>query len=318
MNRFGSSLVVVALGLGLLVGTSGCELQKCETDEGEEALCAKSLKRYVGSDVRPAALPYTSGMDLSVDGVYGDIHVVEGTSGEVSVVFEPFNYRAHDAEAQARDELENNLDLSVEDTGDAIVVTTGRHGATTGLGAEIFVHLPPEFDGALVLANESDGTINPGDIDAGFVGEAWAVDVSTNSLGDCNIDSEGSVVSTRAHCDGTIVALGISDDVDILSTGFKDDVSVVLRSVAGADAGGSITSSDGNIDVAFPSEADFTVQAQSSDDATVSASSFDLGCMADVAADSAKSYTCGAGGPNFVVTAGTDGGPSAVTLGYTP
>ena len=316
MNRFGSLLVVVALGLGSLVGTSGCELQKCETETGDQALCAKSLKRYVGSDVTPAALPYTSGMDLTVDGMYGDINVVEGTSGEVSVVFEPFNYRAHDAEEQARDEMENNLDLSFEDTGDAIVVTTGRHDATNGLGAEIFIHLPPEFDGALVLANDSDGPLNPGDIDAGYVGAAWSVDVSTNSLGHCNIDGEASVISTRAHCDGTIVATGVSDDVDIVSTGFKQNVNVVLRSVAGADAGGSITSSDGDISVSFPDGADFTVQAQASDDATVSASSLDVTCMAAVAAESSKSYTCGAGGPNFVVTAGTDGGPSAVTLSY--
>jgi hypothetical protein len=318
MNRFGSSLVVVALGLGSLVGTSGCELQKCETEDGEEAFCAKSLKRYVGTDVRPAALPYTSGMDLTVDGMYGDIHVVEGTSGEVSVVFEPFNYRAHDAEDQARDEMVNNLDTYFDDTGDAILVTTGRRDATTGLGAEIFVHLPPEFDGALVLMNDSDGSINPGDIDAGFVGAAWAVDVSTDSLGDCTIDSEGSVVSTRARCDGTIVATGISDDVDIASTGLNDEVSVVLRSVAGADAGGSIMSSDGDIDVAFPAGSDFSVQAQASDDASVAAASLDDACMAAVAAESSKSYTCGAGGPNFVVTAGTDGGSSSVRLSYEP
>src|ERR1044072_1766962 len=106
MTRFGSTLVVVAFGVVSLVATSGCELQKCETEDGEEALCAKSLTRFEGNEVTPDPLPYTAGTNLTVHGNYGDIEVVEGTPGEVSVVFEPFNYRAHDAEDDARDELE--------------------------------------------------------------------------------------------------------------------------------------------------------------------------------------------------------------------
>jgi len=317
MHRFGSSLLLVTVFLVSLAGTSGCEAQNCETDEGEDAVCAKSLTRFNGADITPDPLPYTAGTDLRVDGIYGNIRVVEGSAGEVSIKLEPFNYRAYDAEDAARDELENNFDYSFDDEGDAIVVTTGRHDATNGLGADITVYLPPAFDGALVLDNDSNGAVNPGDIDADFVASAWSVDVSTDSLGDCDIDAGGSVVFTRAHCDGAISVTGVVDQVDIASTGLGGDVSVSLASVSGSEAGGTITSEDGDIEVAFPSGSDFTVQAQSTEDGTVSASELDDACIAATAAETAKSYTCGDGGPSFVVTAGTDGvGPSSVTLEY--
>jgi hypothetical protein len=256
-------------------------------------------------------------MDLAVHGNYGDIDVVEGAQGEVSIVLEPFNYRAHDAEDDARDELENNFDYSFETSGNAIIATTGRHDATNGLGADITVFLPPEFDGVLVLQNHSDGPINPGDIDADTVGAAIAVDVSTDSLGDCSVSAAGSVLSARVHCDGEIDVSGVSNQVDIASTGLEGPVSVTLWAVDGAAAGGSITSEDGDIDVAFPA-GDFTVQAQATEDGSVTSELGDA-CVEAVASESAKSYTCGAGGPNYVVTAGIDGvGPSSVGLSASP
>ncbi|HEX6276583.1 MAG TPA: DUF4097 family beta strand repeat-containing protein [Polyangiaceae bacterium] len=314
MRHFGSSLVLLAVGVGSLVGASGCELQECETEEGKSALCAKSLTRFVGEEERQT-LPYTAGTDLTVNGIYGEINLFAGTAGEVEVVFEPFNYRAHDAEDAARDELENNFDRSFELSSGALVVTTGRHDATNGLGSNIDVYLPPEFDGAIVVRNDSDGPVNPGKIDVEFVGAAWSVDVSTDDLGDCNIDGSDSVVSTRAHCDGAITVTGVSDEVDIASTGLSGDVAVVMTAIASAESGGSIMTEDGDIDLTFPADAEFSVQAQSTEDGRVSAASLDEACIGDVAAESAKSYTCGAGGPNFVVTAGTDGvGPSSVSL----
>src|SRR5262245_50238561 len=101
--RFGSSIVFF-VGLGLLVGRRVCELQRCDTEDGEHAIRLKSLKRYAGSEVTLDPIPYTAGTNRTVDGMYGDIEMVEGTAGEVSVVFDPFNYRAHDAEDEARDE----------------------------------------------------------------------------------------------------------------------------------------------------------------------------------------------------------------------
>jgi hypothetical protein len=250
-------------------------------------------------------------MDLTVNGNYGDINVVEGTAGEISVMFEPFNYRAHDAENDARDELENNFDWSFEVSGNAAVVTTGRHDATNGLGADVTVFLPPEFDGALTLRNDSDGAINPGDIDVDTAGAATLVDVSTDSLGDCSISAAGTVVNTHAHCDGEIHVSGVSNQVDIDSTGLAGFVSLSLWTVEGPDVGGLITTEDGDIDVTFP-DGDFTITAEASADGTV-ASSLGDSCVEAVGSESAKSYTCGAGGPTYVIAAGQDGGGS-VTL----
>jgi hypothetical protein len=307
--------MLFALGTGSLVGASGCEVQSCENEEGESAVCFKSLTRYIGAEIEPEPLPYAAGTNLTVNGNYGDITLEEGSAGEVSVVIEPFNYRAHDAEEQARDEIENNFDYSFEASGGAIVVTTGRHDATNGLGAAVTVYLPPEFDGAIVLQNQSDGAVNPGNITARFVGGATSLDMSTDSLGDCYVSADGGILSTTAHCDGTVVAQFVSDHVDIESTGLEGSILVTLSSVAGQNAGGSITSEDGSIEVVFPPGGAFSVQAQSTEDASVDGDALDGVCEASAAAETAKSYTCGAGGPNYVVTAGTDGvGPSGVTL----
>jgi len=315
MNRFRPSLLLSLLGFASLFGTSGCELQKCETDEGESALCLKSLTRYVGTDITPEPLAYTTGMDLTVDGIYGDINVVEGTPGEVAVVIEPFNYRAHDAEDAARDEIENNFDYSFQPSGNAIAVTTGRHDSTNGLGAKITVWLPPEFDGSLELHNDSDGPVNPGDIDADFVGAAWAVDLFTDSLGDCSVSAEGTVVVTVAQCDGVVQALGVSNSLDIASTGLSGGAVVSLVSITGAEAGGSVVSDDGDIDVSFPSGANFSVQAQATAEGIVESDLPEPECVSAIAAENSKSFTCGTGGPSYTVTAGVDGvGESSVEL----
>jgi hypothetical protein len=220
-------------------------------------------------------------------------------------------------EDAARDEIENNFDYSFEDDGEGIVATSDRHDSTNGLGADITLFLPPEFDGALVLRNDSDGPVNPGEIEAAFVGQASSVDVSTESLGDCSIDASGSVLFTRAHCDGAIVASGVSDEVDIASTGLSGDIDVTFAEISADSPGGNIESEDGDISVDFPNGASFTVQAESSEDGAVSAGPLDDACVGAAAADTAKSYTCGDGGPNYVVTAGTDStGPSSVGLDY--
>jgi hypothetical protein len=137
-------------------------------------------------------------MDVTVDGIYGSIETDFGPTGEVSVVFEPFNQR--ECAEKALEEMENNLDTSFEESEDAIVVRTVRHGATKGLGADITVFLPPEFDGALVLQNQGDGLLGSG-IDVVNAGNAQSVDVSNEKDGSCYLTGNG-VPSTRARCAG--------------------------------------------------------------------------------------------------------------------
>jgi hypothetical protein len=291
-------------------------VQSCKDDAGNDATCAKSLKRYTTDAIKPAAIAYSAGTDVVVRGIYGKIRTVAGDAGEVTVTFEPFDYRAYDAEAAARDELTNDFDYSFEETEEGIVATTDRHDSKTGLGADVTVFLPPEFSGALVLANASDGPVNPGDIAAQFVGEAKSVDVSTAHLGACTVAGAASVVSTRAHCDGVIKASGVTDDVDIASTGLSGDVSVVFGAIDDGAVGGDITNEDGNVTVDFPSGASFSVQAQASA-GSVEASPLDAVCAVAGTAKTARSYTCGDGGPTYVVTAGTDSvGDSSVALKF--
>jgi len=306
----------VLFGCVTLAGTAGCEVQKCETDDGKDATCLKSEKRYEGAAIEPDALPYTPGTDITVHGVYGKIRVVEGNAGEVGVTFEPFDYRAYDAEDAARDEIENKFDYVFEDTG-SILAASGRHDSTNGLGADITLHLPPEFDGALVLKNDSDGPLNPGDVRADYVASAISVDMSTDSLGDCTVTGAPSVLFTKARCDGTITVKNVVDQVDLVSKGLGGDIAVTLADVTADSPGGIVRSEDGDVNVTFPSGASFAVQAQSSTDGEVKAPTLDEACAGDAAAKTAKSYTCGDGGPTYVVTAGTDSvGPSSVTLKY--
>jgi len=315
MARFRESAWVL-FGCAALAGTAGCEVQKCETDDGKDATCLKSEKRYEGAAVEPDALPYTPGTDLTVHGVYGKIRVVEGNSGEVGVTFEPFTYRAYDAEAAARDELENKFDYVFEDTG-SILAASGRHDSTNGLGADITLRLPPEFDGALVLNNDSDGPLNPGDVNASYVASAVSVEVSTQSLGDCTVAGAPSVAYTKARCDGTITVKNVVDQLDLASKGLGGGIVVTLADITADSPGGSVRSEDGDVSVTFPSGASFAVQAQSSTEGEVKASTLDDACTGDAAAKTAKSYTCGDGGPTYVVTAGTNGvGPSSVNLKY--
>ena len=95
------------------------------------------------------------------------------------------------------------------------------------------------------------------------------------------------------------------------------DIEVTFRDISADSPGGSIESEDGDVTVDFPNGASFTVQAESSEAGAVNAEPLDAACVGDAAADTAKSYTCGDGGPNYVVTAGTDStGPSSVELDY--
>jgi hypothetical protein len=317
MSLFFRSLPLVT-GLAVLLGAAGCELEECEGENGEDAVCAKSLTRFEAEDdIQPDSLPYEAGTSVLVDGKYGSIEVLEGHEGRISAVFHPFNYRAFDEEDDARDEMANNLDVSIENDGNGtVVVTTGRHDSSNGLGADITLYIPPEFDAPLVVRNDSDGPVNPGNIDVRYVAQATSVDVSTDSLGDCSVDGASSVLSTRARCDGEIEVTGVSDRLDLVSSGLSGAIHVVLSEIhEGGSGGGLVESEDGDITLDFPSEASFTVQAQATEDGAIGDAALAGTCTVDAASETAKSYRCGDGGANYVVNAGVDGvGPSSIEL----
>jgi hypothetical protein len=313
-----STLVLAVSGMTALLGASGCEVKNCETADGKSAVCAASLTRFEADDIVLDPIAYAPGTDVTVHGNYGDIHVVEGAEGEVRVKLEPFNYRGHDEEAAARNELENNADYTFEENDSGIYVETERHDSKTGLGADITVYLPPEFDGRLSLVNSSDGPVNPGDIEADFVGAASSLELSTKSLGDCTVNGAPSVLDTRASCDGEIVVTNVSNGGAISSKGLGGSVRLVLAGLTDS-AGGSVSTEDGDITLRFPEGGTFTVTALATEDGTVTAPALEEACAADIAAESSASFTCGdtQGDPHFTITAGTDGvGPSNISLSF--
>jgi hypothetical protein len=282
--------------------------------------CPDSLERFEGEKVKPEPLPYVLGMDVTIDGLYGSIQTVEGFDGEVSVVFSPFNYRMPDEELEAQEELESGLDYTFRSVGNAIEVATDRLDATDGLGADITVRLPPEFEGALVVRNRGDGAVYPGGIAATYVGLASSVDFVTDGRGDCFASSQGSVYSSRARCEGRIMLLGVSDELDVASTGLGGDVVVFLKSVAGQGAGGTITSEDGNIELGFPDGSSFSVQAELASSGLINAEFVESDeCVIEADSPKSKRLTCGESGPDYVATAGTrEAGRSDISIYRTP
>lgn len=314
-----SSLACFALCPLLLLAASGCEVTNCTTEEGNSAVCSESLERYTLTDgeIEPDALPYESGMDIVVDGVYGAIQVEEGTDGEVGVRFEPFTYRGHSKDAEAREELESLFDWSFEEDGNAINVATGRlSGSTNGLGAEITLFLPSDFDGELAVRNHSNGPINPGNIDVNFVGDATLLDIQADSLGDCFVDAAPSVVFSKVFCDGKIRLENASDDIMIASTGLGGGAQVMLSEIASDAQGGIIETEDGDIQFVLPA-GPLSIHAVSTEDGVVSEGDVPDDCNVDESSSREKTITCGEGGPSYDVAAGVDGvGPSNVELTY--
>jgi hypothetical protein len=320
MKDYGT-LALVTCGVMALLGTSGCEVAACKNDQGENAICAKSLTRFEGDAIEPDAIAYTPGTDVTVHGKYGDIRVVEGAAGEVRVKLEPFDYRAHDAEAAARAEIADHLDYSFAENDLGISAETDRHDSTNGLGADITLFLPPEFDGKLELGNESDGPVNPGDIEAEFVGAATSLILATGSLGDCIVNGAPSVGYTRAHCDGEIVLTDVSNGGMISTTGLEGSIRLELAGITDGGGGGTISTEDGDITVKFPSEASFSLVALAHDEGTVTGTSLEQVCEQKLGLESTKEYICGdavsGGPPHYTISAGGNGvGPSNVLLTF--
>ena len=291
------ALGAVALGCFLLVGASGCKV------EGS----ASTPVRYNASEIIEEEA--WGGGDVTVDGLYGEIEVVEGAADTVRVTFEPFHYWDPDEEEEARDMLDENLQTVVEPDGDG----------SNGIGADIRVELPSNFAAALDVSNRSNGPINPGDVRVLFVGDATSVSVSTESLGDCRIDGASSVTRTTADCDGAVRVSGVADDVDITSTGLETDVSVDLTvaSVSADSDGGTIDSEDGDVNVTFPSTGNFSILAVTQDGA-VNEGNVPEACNVQEADERSKTVTCGDGaGPEYHVNACLDGvGECIVNISY--
>jgi len=301
------ALGMAAFAGSLVVGASGCKV------EGS----ASTPVRYNASDIIEEEA--WGGGDVTVDGLYGNIEVVEGAADTVRVTFEPFHYWDPDEEEEARQMLADHLQTVVEPDGDGVHISTGRSGGgSNGIGADITVELPSNFAARLVVENRSNGPIDPGNVRVRFVGEATSVSVSTDSLGDCRIDGAPSVTQTTADCDGAVRISGVTDNVDITTTGLETAVSVDLTvaSVSAESGGGTINSEDGDVNLTFPATGDYSILALTNE-GVINEGSLPESCTVEAAEERSKTITCGAGGPQYHVNACRDGvGECIVNIQY--
>jgi len=142
------------------------------------------------------------------------------------------------------------------------------------------------------------------------VGQGIALDVRTGSdLGECKIQAAASVTNSEVHCGDLVELWDVSDRVNVStkdSNVIDDAISVRLAGVSAGSPGGTITSQDGTINLWLPFGQLFSVQAQSAADGLVNVNGTPAECSVAEAAATSKTLSCGTGGPNYVVTAGTD------------
>jgi hypothetical protein len=258
------------LGLGLLLGlflsngTLGCEAQDCDNAEtGAEGVCVKSLKRFEGAPQTGTA-DY-AGDDVIIDSSNGNVYVVEGEEGLVTVRFEPFVLRAYDiTEEEAAEDFEL-LDLAVTtDGGDVHVDVTRLDGAPTSLGVDITVAIPPELTGNLRV------TQNNGQTDIRYVAAASGVIVQSE-VGSCDVVA-GAASEISIHCDVGDLSASISDVTAQTGTGFS--------------------TGNGSIALSLPAGEVFSVMAAALAGGTVSVENMPAECTLAVGSESAKTLSC--------------------------
>jgi hypothetical protein len=151
-------LIAITLSGAMTLVMSGCAVT-C-IDDGSGTTCtAKSVERFAGPAPAPQLLDRAAGTPLTIDVQYGDVVVGRSGSGKVEVQFQPFAYAAHDDKASADQQLAQNLRTNVASAG-GIVASVRREGGTNGLGADVSVRIPDNFDGPLTIVNRGDGPLN--------------------------------------------------------------------------------------------------------------------------------------------------------------
>lgn len=314
-------LGMTVLGAGLMTAAAGCELGACEDEaepaasdagsgaeetEGNESSedkegCVQfeSLKKFVGTS-ETKQVSWATGGKVRIDSRNGRVVVKAGSAADlISVEFTPFSWRGHTKRDEAVAEIENKLEKVADGdgSGGALVKTSRKSGSTSGLGADIVVTLPSNFDGILEIEQDN------GFVEVQSVASASAISLTNTGAGDCEISAGPSVKSTTVKCDFDIAVYNVADAVSVHSTGLGD-VDVALASVAAGSAGGSVKADKGSVKFTVPGSDVFSVQATAT--GTVDMGTPPSGCTVNEAAANSKTLACGTGGPNYVVTAGAD------------
>ena len=284
MKKAFGSLARLGLGVALLALGAGCEAQDCDVveqtpdggTETREGVCLKSLTRFDGTNEFVHTARWLPGAPITIDGRNGDIEVVQGTGTDVVATFDPFVWLAHDS---SQDRVQDQFDkLNTEATGDpggsgAVLVRSSREsGASSGLGADIRVEIPPGFDGALAVQQDNGTT------EVAFAGSATSVKVHSDN-GSCTVTSSAAATEVDLHCEnGSLTA-----------------------NVSGAPAGGgtrSIRTDLGDINLSFvgvPTSQPFNVQAQALGGVVNLVNDVGAGCTQQTAGAGSKTVSCHGG-----------------------
>lgn len=313
MNFRFRSLTLTAVALSTLALSAGCEVSKCETEDGQDATCAESLERYTrdGSD-QTYSEAYEPGMNVVVDNIKGDIFVRPGNAGVVEIVASPFTYRGHSKDTEAGDDITNGWSGTIEAADGQITFITYQQGGWDEVGTTLTVFLPPEFDGALRVVNQGAGNLEEADIDisddgAGSpLGSAHSLTVESMGLGECNINGVPSVTSTTASCRGEIEITNVSDNVTAHADGIASDsdpymVRVSFAGISADATGGEISTTEGHVELNMPADGNFQITAAPNEDGVVNIADVPDGCEA-----SDNVVSCGTADASYIVNAGTD------------
>lgn len=317
MKTYWKLLTATALGFGLLATANACEVSDCEdgeetvtgtedagvvedqsSDDDGECVQFKSLKKFVGN-TKEADWTYSAGRNLTIDSTNGRVTVKNGSSADGKIETTPFVFRAYDTPDE---EVASNLEGIAHGASgsDDITVSSGGGG---NRGADIEVTLPSGFNGTITVR------VGNGGLDIEGVAGATALDVFSDN-GSCDIEAGPTVTNTKVNCDnGSTTVYNVANDVDIFAG--NGSLEVALAGVGGN--GGTIGTDNGSITLWMPNAGDYSVQATSDSD-VVSFGTPPGTCSENAAADNSKTLTCGAGGPNYVVTA--DGPLGGVDVQY--
>jgi len=280
------------VALVLLLGAlPACEIQECDNEEtGADGICLKSLKRFEGNSITQSA-DYTTDIDLVVFNPNGNLSIVRGReSDRLEVTFEPFVLRAHDVSREEAEEDLAELEVSLSQSGRAFFVETRRPSGTRGsLGADVRIALPTNFASVLDVDQHNGRT----EID--FIGDSPSLILSSEN-GDCDL------------------VTGYAEHISVLCE--NGDLRASVLGVA-PQTGSGFATGNGSLELSFPSDGVFSVQAQALAGGSV-ISELPENCLLNAASDSAKTASCnGATDLDPVYSAVADGtGLADVVLSF--
>ncbi len=300
---------------------SNCAVHCIEDASGTKCV-AKSLKRFDGPPPAVQAFDPAPGMPLTVDVNYGNVALARSNSGRIEVQFQPYAYAGYDEKATADQQLAQNLRVAAV-VQNGLVVSSTREGGTNGLGADVIVRLPDQFDGPITIVNHGNGPVNNFDVRVDAVGRAVALNVNNKSvMGACHVQGSPSVVNTTVDCGSNVTVYDVSDTVQITNRNSRHSgvaPAVTLRLARTAAGGGRVLSASGAISASFPKAGGYLLTARATTQGSVTEGALPPGCAKNETSPQHKTVTCGSG-PHYELTAGfgPTGGPrdSNVLLAY--